>query len=100
MVSNVCVGPCTLRKAHNDADVYNHNRGRLVKDRGTGMPKMSCRNWECGVVVQVPKTVAYGKKQNAAHSTMEVFDGTVPIPMKTPGSPYGPSDEPWFFVRT
>lgn len=29
------------------------NRGRIVKDRATGQPKMSCRNWESGVVVRV-----------------------------------------------
>ncbi|KAH7262669.1 tyrosyl-DNA phosphodiesterase-domain-containing protein [Fusarium tricinctum] len=27
--------------------------GRIVKDRATGQPKMSCRNWESGVVVQI-----------------------------------------------
>ncbi|KAJ4195283.1 hypothetical protein NW767_002433 [Fusarium falciforme] len=27
--------------------------GRIVKDRATGQPKMSCRNWESGVVVRV-----------------------------------------------
>lgn len=66
------------------------------------MPKMSCRNWECGVIIQVPKleTEACGQRNKAAHSVMEIFNGTVPIPMKVPGSPYGPSEEPWFFVRT
>ncbi|KAF5000414.1 hypothetical protein FGRMN_1745 [Fusarium graminum] len=29
--------------------------GRIVKDRATGQPKMSCRNWESGVVVQIAK---------------------------------------------
>lgn len=29
------------------------NRGRIVKDRATGQPKMSCRNWESGVVMWV-----------------------------------------------
>lgn len=29
------------------------NRGRIVKDRATGQPKMSCRNWESGIVVRV-----------------------------------------------
>ncbi|RBA09958.1 hypothetical protein FPRO05_05894 [Fusarium proliferatum] len=27
--------------------------GRIVKDRATGQPKMSCRNWESGVVVRI-----------------------------------------------
>ncbi|KAI1046292.1 hypothetical protein LB505_008503 [Fusarium chuoi] len=27
--------------------------GRIVKDRATGQPKMSCRNWESGVIVRI-----------------------------------------------
>ncbi|KAF4458202.1 Tyrosyl-DNA phosphodiesterase 1 [Fusarium austroafricanum] len=30
--------------------------GRIVKDRATGQPKMSCRNWESGVVVRISNT--------------------------------------------
>ncbi|CAM1510314.1 Fc.00g006490.m01.CDS01 [Cosmosporella sp. VM-42] len=71
--------------------------GRLVKDRVTGRPKMSCRNWECGVVVQVPK--AEGAMEEAATNTMDMFDGTIPVPMQIPGPPYGPTEEPWFFLR-
>jgi hypothetical protein len=29
-------------------------RGRLVKDQKTKLPKLNCRNWECGVIVPVP----------------------------------------------
>lgn len=35
-----------------------YHRGRLVKDSKSGKPKMSCRNWECGVVVPVSVTAA------------------------------------------
>ncbi len=51
---------------------------------------MSCRNWECGVVVPVQ-----GSPGNDGGFTM--FSGTVPVPMEVPGRPYEKTDEPWFF---
>ncbi|EQB49834.1 ubiquitin interaction domain-containing protein [Colletotrichum gloeosporioides Cg-14] len=33
-----------------------HTMGRLVKDRESGTAKLSCRNWECGVLVVVGRT--------------------------------------------
>ncbi|RSL56141.1 hypothetical protein CEP51_014436 [Fusarium floridanum] len=36
--------------------------GRIVKDRATGQPKMSCRNWESGVVVR-------GSSRNSSSSS-------------------------------
>ncbi|KAM3508241.1 hypothetical protein MY10362_001301 [Beauveria mimosiformis] len=65
--------------------------GRVVKDRGTGSAKMSCRNWECGVVVPV-----HGNPGNGCDFT--IFSGVVPVPMMVPGRPYKDSDEPWFFL--
>ncbi|KAM3553251.1 hypothetical protein MY1884_006773 [Beauveria asiatica] len=65
--------------------------GRVVKDRGTGSAKMSCRNWECGVVVPV-----HGNPGNGCDFT--IFSGVVPVPMLVPGRPYKDSDEPWFFL--
>ncbi|KGQ05169.1 hypothetical protein BBAD15_g9592 [Beauveria bassiana D1-5] len=65
--------------------------GRVVKDRGTGSAKMSCRNWECGVVVPVQ-----GNPGNGCDIT--IFSGVVPVPMMVPGRPYKDSDEPWFFL--
>ncbi|PFH59332.1 hypothetical protein XA68_12509 [Ophiocordyceps unilateralis] len=66
--------------------------GRLVKDKQSGKAKMSCRNWECGVVVPVGGA--------AAAADLGVFQGTVPLPMKVPGRAYGPEEEPWFFEGT
>ncbi|KAG4280785.1 hypothetical protein FPRO04_05499 [Fusarium proliferatum] len=48
--------------------------GRIVKDRATGQPKMSCRNWESGVVVRIsnPKnssTVSASASAGASSST-------------------------------
>ncbi|KAM3523849.1 hypothetical protein MY4038_008002 [Beauveria bassiana] len=65
--------------------------GRVVKDRSTGSAKMSCRNWECGVVVPV-----HGNPGNGCDIT--IFSGVVPVPMMVPGRPYKDSDEPWFFL--
>lgn len=68
------------------------NRGRLVKDRGSGKLKITCRNWECGVVLPVDG----GREQS---DTWRIFDKTVPVPMEVPGAPLaekGPR-APWFF---
>ncbi|KPM36091.1 hypothetical protein AK830_g10478 [Neonectria ditissima] len=73
--------------------------GRLVKDRATGKPKMSCRNWECGVVIRVPgssKAQAGAGKDD--FSNMGIFKGTVPVPMRFPGRRYRESEEPWFYA--
>jgi hypothetical protein len=86
---------------------------------------MSCRNWECGVVVPInapnqlgttsasTATAASGSKQSeisaatrttsastaAGVSDLEaVFASTLPVPMMVPGRPYGPNEEPWFFA--
>ncbi|KAI1078488.1 phospholipase D/nuclease [Whalleya microplaca] len=60
--------------------------GRLVREKGTGNPKLTCRNWECGVLV-------------TSLSGLADFRSTVPIPMKMPGEKYGAtqSKRPWLF---
>ncbi|KFA52919.1 hypothetical protein S40293_00945 [Stachybotrys chartarum IBT 40293] len=87
--------------------------GRLVKDRASGKAKMSCRNWECGVVVPLPKVTTKGHRdggnggggsgdRSATDSQvygMDVFAGTVPIPMRVPGRHYEAGDQPWFFQK-
>ncbi|KAK5997401.1 Tyrosyl-DNA phosphodiesterase 1-like protein [Cladobotryum mycophilum] len=67
--------------------------GRLSKDKATGKAKLSCRNWECGVVVPLPKED--GKSRPSTDITM--FAGIVPIPMQVPGPTYGPDEQPWFY---
>lgn len=71
----------------------------MVKDTKTGKPKMSCRNWECGVVVSVVTNSKDAEldleKQEALGA---IFGGTVPVPMKTPGRLYGPGEEPWYYA--
>ncbi|KAK7429516.1 hypothetical protein QQZ08_003895 [Neonectria magnoliae] len=81
-------------------EIPNTNRGRLVKDRATGKPKMSCRNWECGVVIRVPggsKAQAGAGKDD--FSDMGVFKGTIPVPMRFPGRRYRDTEEPWFYAQ-
>lgn len=87
------------------------NRGRLVKDRATGQPKLNCRNWECGVLVPVttPKEQSKGcdsiksdlKEDGAAKSesqllSPELFRNTVPVPMKLPAAQLNAHNRPWF----
>lgn len=71
------------------------DRGRLVKDRGSGKLKITCRNWECGVVLPAD-SYRDGHEQS---STWRIFDKIIPVPMELPGallSEKGPR-APWFF---
>lgn len=76
-------------------DGDHRRRGRVVKDRSTGKPKMNCRNWESGVVISVPKPD--GQRPNGAD--MSMFAGTVPVPMQVPGPVYKPDEQPWYFLE-
>ncbi|KAK3375445.1 tyrosyl-DNA phosphodiesterase-domain-containing protein [Podospora didyma] len=81
--------------------------GRLVKDRGTAQPKLTCRNWEAGVIVQTEggdppssssSSINGGDSKNRSDG-LGVFEGSVPVPMEVPGTPM-PLDGhlvPWFF---
>ncbi|KAK3357465.1 tyrosyl-DNA phosphodiesterase-domain-containing protein [Lasiosphaeria hispida] len=92
--------------------------GRLVKDRATSSPKITCRNWECGVLVPADdggnpgtgyltsstssaaplnKIVLKGGAPSQAGS-LRIFDGRVPIPVELPGTPFSKSPRtPWFY---
>lgn len=103
---------------------FNHDfvRGRLIKDRSTKKFKITCRNWECGVLVPDGTTTiasssspaaaeerdegnGNGKGKEAMPTSTEddpswgVFEGHVPIPMRVPGSPLqlNGSKSPFFF---
>ncbi|EQL01599.1 ubiquitin interaction domain-containing protein [Ophiocordyceps sinensis CO18] len=69
--------------------------GRLVKDRKSGQAKMSCRNWECGVVVPVCKN---SNQDDDAGGPLGIFQGTIPVPMQVPGRAYRSDEEPWFYA--
>ena len=56
-------------------------------------PKLSCRNWECGVLCQIPASGADSARHDAANQKsrldMSVFLGSIPVPMVVPGDAYG-----------
>ncbi|KAJ5613043.1 hypothetical protein N7510_006237 [Penicillium lagena] len=81
--------------------------GRLVKDRGTGQPKLNCRNWECGVVVPITETdlttqgkqgMMNGKAESSGYFPAGIFRDTVPVVMKTPARQLKEGLDPWFFM--
>ena len=72
--------------------------GIMTKDRLSKSPRLTCRNWECGVIIPVRKA-PIGPARGNANDTgevcgMKIFDGIVPIPMKIPGQRYG-NRKPW-----
>ncbi|KAH8879396.1 phospholipase D/nuclease [Thozetella sp. PMI_491] len=99
--------------------------GRLSQDRGTKKPKLTCRNWECGVLVQTVQCEANGATSSIstlasssafsapsdgnvggdAESLATAFQGCIPVPMQLPSAAYplpiaaAPiSTAPWFFM--
>ncbi|KAE8148000.1 tyrosyl-DNA phosphodiesterase-domain-containing protein [Aspergillus avenaceus] len=76
--------------------------GRLVQDRSTKEPKLNCRNWECGVLVPViSKGEMFAGRNNSdpeLADMLDVFKGTVPVPMRLPAQEYGPNRKPWYFT--
>lgn len=74
-------------------------RGRLVKDRATGEPKLNCRNWECGVLVPVTgESDTTAASSSSGELDVDLFKDTIPVPMKVPSERLGPGREPWFFM--
>lgn len=65
-------------------------RGRLVKEKASGKPKLTCRNWECGIVVPVVgEHAANGSDRQVRDGDMlGMFERCVPVPMQTPGAPF------------
>ncbi|KAI0121811.1 phospholipase D/nuclease [Daldinia grandis] len=73
--------------------------GRLVKERGSSNPKLTCRNWECGVIVPIlPRDPS---EDGSRPSNVSDFNGTIPVPMNVPGEAYGDikSKRPWLFLE-
>ncbi len=76
----------------------------MVKDRGTGKVKLTCRNWECGVIMPAPIAGSSSQEERPAIGEqarmLDVFSGTVPIPVQVPAPKHGSDggvDRPWFF---
>jgi hypothetical protein len=69
--------------------------GRLVLEKNTKIPKLGCRNWECGVIVPVEDVPVYTGVEKP--SGLEVFKGTLPVPIEWP-SERMEGKTPWFFT--
>lgn len=69
--------------------------GQLSTDRATKTLKVTCRNYECGVIIPV------GAGEQAEDDEVpgyEVFKGTLDIPFEIPGEKYG-DKTPWYFAN-
>lgn len=84
------------------------NRGRLVQDRTSTIksnpkpPKLNCRNWECGVIVPVSESEKKPDDEvKEGGGMLDVFRGTVPVPMSVPGKKYEGDArlKPWYFME-
>ena len=64
-----------------------------MKDRATKEPKLNCRNWECGVLVPVRRSVP-----DIGEGDLNQFEDIVPVPMQAPGDVYG-GKKPWYFTE-
>jgi hypothetical protein len=67
--------------------------GRLVQDRSRKVPKLTCNNWECGVILSVPCNT----EDPSMESLEQVFQDVIDIPFEHPGEPYG-GRTPWYFM--
>lgn len=66
--------------------------GRIVMDKATKGPKLTCNNWECGVLISVPNPSA-----NVLEEGLDtVFKGFLDIPFVTPAKEYA-GKKPWYF---
>lgn len=66
--------------------------GRIVMDRVRKTPKLTCNNWECGVLISVPDPPA-----NVMEECLdEVFKGVVDVPFVTKAREWG-DKKPWLF---
>ncbi len=73
-----------------------------MRDKGSKEMKINLRNWECGVLIPVPRTMAPAREAADRGAgvwdrlDMSVFDGHIPIPMVLPGEEYR-GTRPWFY---
>ena len=71
--------------------------GKLTHDRQKRDDKLTCANWECGVVV-VGNT-SDGQERLTDESLHSAFSGIIDVPFKEPAKPYKHSMEPWYFLE-
>jgi hypothetical protein len=74
--------------------------GKLVQDKKEKAWKINCRNWECGVLLKVPreKLESAGRDDVGGKDlvSMDVFEELVPRPFEYPSEGFG-DKEPWYF---
>ncbi|KAK6434726.1 hypothetical protein LTR95_009087 [Oleoguttula sp. CCFEE 5521] len=70
--------------------------GKLVYDKKAKEWKVTCRNWECGVLIPVLTGKEANTQRQDGLADMSVFDGVVKPPFMIPGVEYD-GREPWYF---
>lgn len=73
------------------------DRGRLVLDKFSKKPRLTCRNWECGVVIPLLASEASSRPEivSGPPSELGIFDPKIPVPMQGPAVPME-ANKPWF----
>lgn len=76
--------------------------GKLSKDKSSKSAKLSCRNWECGVIIPIRAMTDRGFNIDAEAAGSEdglaVFEGVMPLPMEYPAEEYS-ARKPWFHLE-
>ena len=70
--------------------------GKLVTEKTTKLPKLNCRNWECGVIVPATykeRSSTTGLIPDARN--LSSYEWRVPVPMRYPGEDLE-NRRPWF----
>lgn len=74
--------------------------GKMTKDKQLGLPRLTCRNWECGVIIPLKKAVSVpkGMDGNIAQTGdvrgISMSGGIIPVPMHILGMRYK-GRNPW-----
>lgn len=72
-------------------------------NKTTKVSKLTCRNWECGVLIPVarnkdlPAANEKADDSKGDDSLDEIFAGTVPVPMVWPSVSMS-GKQPWYFA--
>jgi len=70
--------------------------GKLVQDKKDKKWRINCRNWECGVLLPVPKALSNASPNDDTLVEMSVFRDVAEPPFMIPGIEYR-DREPWYF---
>jgi hypothetical protein len=73
--------------------------GKLVKDRSRKELKLTCANWECGVLIPGSNFDSVRDSQLESNSLAKSFEGILDVPFKEETERYRDGSEPWFFTE-